>query len=89
MLNFDAKYCERTRENISVRKMVKLIQKELGYVVSHQTFNDWRKNCDKIKKSYSMDRSSVRVRDNDLQRFEDYLDGEFQKQMLKCSLTQG
>ena len=39
MLNFAAKYCERTQRKCSDRKMVKLIEKELGYCVSHQTSN--------------------------------------------------
>ena len=89
MLNFAAKYCERTQRKCSDRKMVKLIEKELGYCVSHQTFGEWRKNQEQILKSYSMDKALVRVRDNQLRDFEDYLDSEFRNQMLKCSLTQG
>ena len=89
VLNFHAKYCERTRKTISCRKLAPLIEKELGYCVSFQTLAGWLKDAEKIKKSYSMSHSSVRVRDNEVKEFEDYLDSEFQEQMLKCSLTQG
>ena len=51
MLAFDKKHCERTRTDVSARKMVKLLEQEFKLKVTHQTFQSWRYNRAKIMQS--------------------------------------
>ena len=87
LLAFDKKHCERTRSNVSARKMVKLIEQEFKLKVTHQTFTAWRNNRDKIMQSASLDSSAVKIRDPQLQQFEDGLDTKFDETSRSASLT--